>query len=352
MLPLTTTLADAAANAAELQEVCGPREEAGAVCIGIFESTGNQFLARTSDIFIVRPLRIALIMAVAYVAHRVLRRGICRLMNRVHSGPDPVMTVEDGQAPGTPEERVLTAARKRMRAETIASLLRSVASAAIWTVAGVMVLSELDVNLGPLVAGAGIVGIAVGFGAQNLVRDFVSGIFMLVEDQYGVGDTIDAGEATGVVETISLRTTRLRDVKGTLWHIPNGQIDRVGNKSQQWSRALLDVAVAYETDIDHATSVIKSTADGMWHDSAFSGRILEEPSVWGVEDLGADGIAIRLVVKTRPNEQFAVARELRARIKVAFDREGIEIPFPQRTIWHRMADEETQREKIPAGHTS
>lgn len=339
------------AHAADVQEVCGPEEEAGAVCVGILESTGNQFLARTSDIFVVRPVRMILILLIAYVAHRLLRRAVGRLMSRVHSAPGTVMTVEDSEPSGPAEDKLITAARKRLRTETIASLLRSIGSAAIWTVAVVMILSELDVNLGPLVAGAGIVGIAVGFGAQNLVRDFVSGIFMLIEDQYGVGDVIDAGEASGVVEAISLRTTRLRSVDGTLWHIPNGQIDRVGNKSQQWSRALLDVAVSYETDIDHATEVIKRTADAMWRDRGFLGRILEEPSVWGVEDLGADGIAIRLVVKTRPNEQWAVARELRARLKSAFDEEGIEIPFPQRTIWHRVPDGEAVGLPVPAGRS-
>lgn len=342
-------MAESLAHAAELEEVCGPKEEAGAVCIGIFESTGNQFLARTSDLFVVRPVRIALIMLIAFVAQWVLRRAIGRLMHRVHTTPGAVMTVEEGQNSGLSEDRLITAARKRQRAETIASLLRSIGSVTIWTVAAVMILSELAVNLGPLVAGAGIVGIAVGFGAQNLVRDFVSGIFMLVEDQYGVGDTIDAGEATGVVEAISLRTTRLRGVDGTLWHLPNGQIDRVGNKSQQWSRALLDVAVSYDTDIAHATGVIKRTADALWRDKAFVGRVLEEPSVWGVEDLGADGIAIRLVVKTKPNEQFAVARELRARLKSAFDTEGIEIPFPQRSIWHRGQDAEPLPEPVHAG---
>lgn len=333
-------LAMTLAHAANLEEVCGPEEDAGAVCRAIFETTGNQFLARTSEVFVVRPARIAMILVLAYVAQRLLRRGIGRLMQRMHSGggAGAAMTVEERKAGGIPEDAIITAARKRMRAETIASLLRSVASAAIWSVAVVMILSELDVNLGPLVAGAGIVGIAVGFGAQNLVRDFVSGIFMLAEDQYGVGDIIDVGEASGVVEAVSLRTTRLRSVDGTLWHVPNGQIDRVGNKSQQWSRALLDVAVAYQTDIDHATAVIKRTADAMWADPEAGSSILEEPSVWGVEDLGADGIAIRLVVKTRPNEQWTVSRQLRARLKAAFDEESIEIPFPQRTVWHRDPD--------------
>jgi moderate conductance mechanosensitive channel len=197
----------------------------------------------------------------------------------------------------------------------------------------------LGVNLGPLIAGAGVVGIALGFGAQTVVRDFLSGMFMLVEDQYGVGDIVDLGEATGTVEGVTLRTTRLRDVNGTVWHIPNGEIKRVGNKSQDWARALLDVSVAYGADIAHAKEVIKGVADEVWQDEQLGPSVLEEPEVWGIEDLGADGIAIRLVVKTRPADQFRVMRALRERLKRALDDAGIEIPFPQRTVWVRPEGE-------------
>jgi small-conductance mechanosensitive channel len=224
------------------------------------------------------------------------------------------------------------------RVETVAALFRSVASVTVWTIATLMALAELGLNLGPLIAGAGIVGVAVGFGAQNLVRDFLSGIFMLVEDQYGVGDVIDAGPAVGTVEGVSLRSTRLRDVNGTVWHVPNGQIERIGNRSQQWSRAVLDVGVSYQTDIAHATEVIKRTADAMCEDPAFAGSIVSPPEVWGVEDLGADSVTIRVVLKTTPHDQLKVTRELRARIKGAFDDVGIEIPFAQRTVWHRTGD--------------
>ena len=220
----------------------------------------------------------------------------------------------------------------------MAALFRSVLSATVWTIAGLMALSELGLNLGPLIAGAGIVGVAVGFGAQNLVRDFLSGIFMLMEDQYGVGDVIDAGSATGTVESVGLRTTRLRDVNGTVWHLPNGHIERVGNKSQVWSRAVLDVDVSYQTDIAHATDVITRTAQTMCEDQEFSEAILSAPEVWGVENLGMDSVTIRLVLKTAPHDQLKVTRELRARIKVAFDAAGIEIPFTQRTVWHRSGD--------------
>jgi small-conductance mechanosensitive channel len=288
---------------------CGAPADASSLCLSIYRSTGNGVLAQLSNTLVVRPAKIAVILAVAFVARKVLYRVLGRLI--------------DG---------------KPRRVETVAALIRSIASATVWTIAVLMALSELGLNLGPLIAGAGIVGVAVGFGAQNLVRDFLSGIFMLMEDQYGVGDVIDAGSATGTVESISLRTTRLRDVNGTVWHLPNGHIERIGNRSQQWSRAVLDVDVSYQTDIGHATEVIKGTAQTMCDDPAFSGSILSAPEVWGVENLGLDSVTIRLVLKTAPHDQLKVIRELRARIKAAFDDAGIEIPFTQRTVWHRNGE--------------
>jgi small conductance mechanosensitive channel len=223
--------------------------------------------------------------------------------------------------------------RAEQRINALTSVLRSIATVVIFMIAIFMILGEVGLNLAPLLAGAGIVGIALGFGAQSLVKDFLSGLFILVEDQFGVGDIVDLDQQTsGTVEAVSLRTTRLRAVDGTVWHVPNGDIRRVGNKSQHWSRALLDVEVAYDTDIDHAKAVIKRVADGLWEERE---DILEEPEVLGVESLGAHGIAIRLVVKTVPADQWKVMRALRQRIKDAFDAEGIEIPFPQQTIWVR-----------------
>ena len=170
-------------------------------------------------------------------------------------------------------------------------MLRSIASALIWAIAVTMILGELGVNLGPLIAGAGIAGVAIGFGAQSLVKDFLSGIFMLVEDQYGVGDIIDAGEATrhGRGGDACARPACATS-SGTVWHIPNGTIVRVGNMSQQWARALLDVDVAYGTDVDEAQAVIKRVADSVGTDPEWRGRILEEPEVWGIESLGPDAI--------------------------------------------------------------
>lgn len=216
--------------------------------------------------------------------------------------------------------------------------MRSLVTFVIWVVAAFMMLGAVGINLAPLLAGAGVIGVALGFGSQSLVRDFLSGFFILIEDQYGVGDIVDMeGRAAGVVEAVSLRTTRLRSVDGVVWHVPNGEIRVIGNMSQHWSRSLLDVEVAYDTDIDQAKTVVKRVADKLWREDP---AILEEPEMWGVEELAASGVVLRLVVKTTPKEQWRVSRRLREEIKRAFDAEGIEIPFPQRTVWNRAESPE------------
>jgi len=232
-----------------------------------------------------------------------------------------------------------------------------------------MVLAEFDVNIGPIIAGAGIVGLALGFGAQSLVSDFLSGMFMLLEDQYGIGDVVDVGDATGTVEAVTLRVTRLRDVNGTVWYVRNGEILRVGNMSQNWARTVLDVGVTYAEDLAHVQRVLADVAHDLWDDEDFKGRVIEEPSVWGVQELGPDGVLVRVALKTAPLEQWAVAREMRQRIKARFDLEGIEVPFAQRVLWIReqerphpsLTDEEeqppargpaqTEAEVAPTGET-
>jgi small-conductance mechanosensitive channel len=272
--------------------------------------------------YAIQPTTALLILVAAWVANRLVRRAIRRLVASMSEDRGlaalkaPTALARTGEIPSL---------RRVQRAETVGALLASVASFGIWTLAGLMALGTLGLDLGPLIAGAGIVGVAVGFGSQNLVRDFISGIFMLMEDQYGVGDVVDAGPATGTVEGVGLRTTRLRDVSGTLWHIPNGEIRRVGNRSQGWARALVDVELAYSTDLDDATGTIERVGHELYAEEQWAPKILEQPEVWGVEELGPDGIRVRLGAKTRPLEQWKVARELRARLKVAFDQAGIEV---------------------------
>ena len=327
MLPLLPL----AQSDAELTRTCG--EDPGFFCRRMLDWTGDAEMAEAADWLLGKPLTILLIVVVAAILSRVVRRAIKRGLRRLSAGGmQERLGAVRRRTPSALLETEELSLRSAQRVEALATVLRSVASFVIWTIAAFMVLGELGVELGPLIAGAGIIGVALGFGSQALVRDFLSGIFILVEDQFGVGDIVDLGEATGTVEAVSLRTTRLRSVDGTVWHVPNGEIRRVGNMSQHWSRALLDVEVAYATDIEHAQQVIKRVADEVWKDHS---EVLEEPEIWGVENLGPSGVVIRLVVKTRPSEQYDVSRELRAKIKAAFDAEGIEIPFPQQTVWHR-----------------
>ncbi|HLT15837.1 MAG TPA: mechanosensitive ion channel family protein [Acidimicrobiales bacterium] len=331
-----------------VQEVCG--ENPTFICREVLERTESRRWAEVADIFFAKPLTILLIVVIAWVVNRLARRVITRFERSLAGDTPPSRrlkrklrhTAIGQRLPESVLDTSIYSARAVARAQTLGVVLRSIVTFAIWTIAAIAILGELGINLGPLVASAGIAGVALGFGAQSLVRDFLAGIFILVEDQYGVGDVIDVGElsgtqVSGTVEAVSLRTTRLRSVDGTVWHVPNGTILRVGNMSQQWARALLDIAVAYGTDIDLAQRVIKETADALAQEPEWRHHILEEPEVWGVESFGADGVIIRLVVKTRPSKQWVVMRALRRRLKLAFHQAGIEMPFPQRTVWIRHA---------------
>jgi small conductance mechanosensitive channel len=316
----------------ELTRACG--EEPGFVCRRLLEWTGSEPVAEVGHWAIDVPARIALTALVALVATWILRRLIGRGLRRLNAAAngERIGAVRRG-VPNALKATEETSIRAEQRIEALTSLLRSLVTFVIWLIAGIMILGELGLDLAPLIAGAGVIGIALGFGAQSLVKDFLSGIFILVEDQFGVGDNIDVDQqVSGICEGVSLRTTRLRSVDGTVWHVPNGEIRIVGNRSQIWSRSLLDLEVAYDTDIERAKEVIKTAADGYWKEES---SILEEPEMWGVEQLGASAIVLRLVVKTTPSEQWRVSRELRQRIKQAFDADGIEIPFPQQTVWHR-----------------
>lgn len=310
------------AQPAPLEDACG--DDPSFVCRRVFDWTGSEAWAEAADKLLATPATVLLILAVAFVASRLVRRAIRRLVDRI-TAPEAAERIRSirRRAPVPLLDTGSHSLRAAARAQTLGIVLRSLASTVIWTIAAMMVLGELGINLGPLIAGAGIAGIAIGFGAQTLVKDFLSGIFMLLEDQYGVGDIIDVGVTTGTVEAVTLRTTRLRDLQGTVWYVPNGMIERVANMSQQWARALVDVDVALGTDVDRAQAVIERVADELWRDPAWRGRLLEEPEVWGVEKMGPESITIRLVVKTRPAEQFAVRRELRRRLADAFRRAGI-----------------------------
>lgn len=284
------------------------------------------------------PAAIFVVVAIvaALVAKFFIHRMIERFKRRSAEKEPPVSMLGSKHA----AKVVLGAAgvyseRRAQRAQTLGSLGESVATMIIWLIVVMMILAYFGLNIGPLLASAGVIGVALGFGAQSVVKDFLSGIFMLLEDQYGVGDAIDMGDATGTVEAVSLRITRLRDVNGTVWYVRNGEVIRVGNSSQDWARAVIDVGVGYHEDTERVRSILLEVAQEMHQDPQWRNLILEDPEVWGVQDLSPDSVLVRVVVKTKPLQQWAVARHLRERIKTRFNAEGIEIPYPQRSLWIR-----------------
>ncbi len=322
------------------------------ICSTVRGWTGSKAMGQFAEAFVGTPLRVIAILLVGLLLRWVLHRVIDRVSERIATGGATVGSADarSSTAAAVLSNTGLLSARRSQRARTLASVLKSGSTALIGAVVGLMALGDLGFNVAPLIASAGIVGVAIGFGAQALVKDMLSGIFMLVEDQYGVGDVVDLGSATGTVEAVALRVTRLRDVEGAVWYVRNGEILRVGNKSQGWARAVVDVDVAYGADLALTKAVLLRTAQALGREPDFEAKLVEEPEVWGVEALAADGVTVRLVVKTAPLQQWAVARALRERIKSALDEAGVEIPFPQRTVWLRNAAEGQDPDaKDPAG---
>ena len=316
------------------QSVSDACQKDDALCRGVLKVTDNEWLAAASDWLIAKPFSVLLIVLIAFVARWFLHRMIDRVTTRAAEGlPTPVLKHKKSVA--QEHTAAVVAGRRVQRAQTMGSLLKSIASIVIFTIAGITALAEVGVAVGPLIASAGIVGVALGFGAQSLVSDFLSGIFMIIEDQYGVGDAVDLGEAVGTVEAVGLRVTRLRDVEGTVWYVRNGEIMRVGNQSQNWARTVVDVPVSHEQDLYYVQQVLKDVAHEVWEDEDFRKVIIEEPEVWGIQEMTPDWITVRVTLKTAPLEQWGVAREMRERIKARFDHLGIELARPARVIIHR-----------------
>jgi small conductance mechanosensitive channel len=316
----------------------------------IEEIRQSRFVENWTEYFVARPLTILGLLLLGLF----LRWLVFRLINKV--------VAEAAAADATPgfwartkthqrlvEANPVAAERRKQRAGAMGSLLKAVVTAGVAIVIGLMVISEIGYDVAPLIASAGIIGVALGFGAQTLVKDFISGIFMILEDQYGLGDVIDLGEATGTVEGVGLRVTRLRDVNGTVWYVRNGEVLRVGNMSQNWARSVLDIQVGYSENLDRVREVLRVIAHDMWEDEAFKGDIIEEPEVWGVERLDPEAVIVRVVLKTKPLAQWEVAREMRERIKEHFDALGIEIPLPQRVVWHRDQPRPAEPGAQPSG---
>jgi small-conductance mechanosensitive channel len=295
------------------------------VCSRVFEWTSNQWLASSSYWVIVKPVRILLIILAAMLIRFLLHRAIRRLTRTTSRASMPALlkplkekaaaAVEDGQGQFIPE-------RRRQRAEAIGSVLRSFVTAVIFTMAALLVFGELGFDLGPLLASAGIAGVALGFGAQTLVKDLIAGLFMLLEDQYGVGDTVDLGEATGVVESVGLRITTVRDMRGVLWYIRNGEIVRVGNKSQGWALAVIDIPIGF-VNSEEAVAVLRAAAERVATSPEHRTEFLEPPDVVGVEQLTVDGAVIRTIAKTTADGQAGLQRELRQALTEALETAGL-----------------------------
>ncbi len=260
-------------------------------------------------------VRWLLVRAVRLVTHRMLERG--RRRKKV-KGPARILAAIAGA----------DAERDEQRAATMGSVLRSVVAVAVVTITVLTILAILDVPLGPLLALAGVGGVALGFGAQSLVKDFLSGMFMIMEDQYGVGDIIDTGQVTGTVEEVTLRVTKLRDSSGQVWYVRNGEIMRVGNQSQGWSTAIADVPIGNDEDAAQAVAILQAVADAVGADEQFADVLLEPPTVVGVDAVSATGTTLRIIAKTIPNQQWGLKRALLQRSLEALGEAGYHGPLP------------------------
>lgn len=277
--------------------------------------------------FLGDPLMVVSTILAAVVLRSVLNRSIARIVDVTIAKHDARRERVPGRA-----GRVLAQAtgldheRHRQRTLTMGSLLHSIVTFAVTLVTVLTVMAIVGIPLGPLLASAGVGGVALGFGAQSLVKDFLSGIFMILEDQYGVGDIIDTGEAIGTVEEVSLRVTRLRDPSGVVWYVRNGEIVRIGNKSQGWSTAVVDIPVSYAENLERVIPLIKDVVRAFDATPEWKEHLIEEPQVVGVESMTGTAVTVRIIAKTAAEQQYGVSRELRERVKAAFDEAGIKGP--------------------------
>jgi small conductance mechanosensitive channel len=277
---------------------------------------------RTNALIIVATLVVSFI--VWWLLVRLIRRVTNQAKNRLDAQDRP------GQARGVEGTQELTAvlmsARREQRFEAIAQLLRSITTFTIATLAMLIILGQLGVNMAPLLASAGVIGVALGFGAQTLVKDFLSGIFLVLEDQFGVGDVVDLGPATGTVEEVTLRVTRIRDLSGVVWYVRNGEILRVANRSQGWTMAIVDVPIAYNEDLDRVRRIVDEVGRAMDADPAYDGILFGTPTYAGVESVSGDAVFVRITAKAAPDQQMSAGRALREQLKVAFDKAGVRVP--------------------------
>jgi small-conductance mechanosensitive channel len=263
-------------------------------------------------------VRILIIFAIGWAVIGILKKVLHHLENRL---------LRQGEAAGEP------ASESAKRVDTLMRLVRQGVYLVVWITVGMVILKEIGVDIAPILASAGILGLAVGFGAQNLVRDVISGFFFILENQVRVGDVAVVNGTGGLVEKLNFRTIVLRDQAGTVHVFPNGTVTTLSNLTKEWSAYVFEVGVAYKEDTDKVTEIIRSVCDGMRKDETYGSLIIEEPEIFGVDQLGDSAVVIKGRIKTRPIRQWMVGREFLRRVKYAFDEQGIEIPFPHQSLY-------------------
>ncbi|MDR4495349.1 MAG: mechanosensitive ion channel family protein [Nitrospirales bacterium] len=283
----------------------------------VFEQL-TPFLAQKSVAITEAGLRIIMILSVAYLAIRALNFGLKKLEQMLLTWRER-------------EDRERLANEKRIK--TLTGMLHTIALTILWVIAVIMSLDQIGLDITPILAGAGIAGLAVGFGAQNLVRDIINGFFMILENQVRVGDVAVVNGTGGLVEAISFRTITLRDLSGTVHIFPNGTVTTLANMTKGWSAYVMEIGVAYKEDTDKVVAVMKQVADELQQDPTVGIKMIEPIEIMGVDAFGDSAVVIKARLKTLPIEQWAVGREYRRRLKKAFDEEKIEIPFPHRTLY-------------------
>jgi moderate conductance mechanosensitive channel len=315
----------AAPAAATPSPTCG--DAPGTWCQLVDDLTHTAWLAHFAQAVLTPAVWIVGIVIAAVLVRWVVHRLVSRMTTDFAEGRVPRLLRPLRDRAGHHLTLDAVSARRAQRARTLGSLLKSISSFLIYGVALLLVLSKIGIDVAPIIASAGVVGIAVGFGAQNLVRDFLSGIFMMLEDQYGVGDVVDLGAASGEVESVGLRVTRVRDLRGTVWYVRNGTITAVGNSTQHFAVAVVDVPVAYGTDVDHAVEIVQTTARRAVAAPPLADDVLGDIEMLGVDNVTQEAVRLRLTVTTKPGRQWAVRRALTAQVLAALDDAGIPAPL-------------------------
>lgn len=279
------------------------------------------------DWFVGTPLAILVIVCCAVGLRMLVSRLITRVTKQAVDRSSGDRLIEARRATRTSEMSDLLMGHRRIqRAKAIASLLKSLATATIVVIAALLILAQFHIDIGPLLASASILGAAIAFGAQNLIKDYLSGISMILEDQYGVDDVVDLGPAVGTVENVTLRVTQLRDMSGVVWYVRNGEVLRVANRSKGWTMSSVTVAIAYNEDLDNVREIIEKVATDMDDDSKYDSMLLDKPVYAGIESVSGDAVFIKVSAKSAPEQQGAVSMIIRERLKVAFDRAGVKVP--------------------------